>query len=587
MQQDLGAQSDIGDNTPPPPPRRSARLQNIRDRQNQARQNQAQNQQNQVQNTDVDNEEKEETESNTSQQQNQGQDDISVPRLPDRLNAQDQNDIRRQMDRLQQLIQASNQHIQIVIQENKKLQQQNTTLHQEVTHINNRKVIPGLTPKETEEILKDKERLDDKIYNALDDADFDHDGNRHEVDRIWKILNNIKDKLTESTDFVEYFSKFDHETIAHRIPKRDRLTKLTTALMSSELKTKYLNATLTTDLSDYDKLKEWLYTRHNGKEKIITRENKIFSWKRTDKSLVDAFENFMKLVNVYVREVQFAFTYGVKTWEVDVLQEGRIFIYFLNQCKPENTEIYKIYNYIGGYKTLSKLRKIVKIVEKQIRPGLGINFSGRTTNTNKEREQMTLIEEDQDHSDSSNDSDHHIAYTQRSKSFNRSKRRFSNRKNRNYQNIKFQKLGRCNHCKGKHPTQNCWEIYPWKKKSYLKALEKRKSYKNKNKRSRKNTIYAIEQILRESDWFNNKSTEQSDDNNDRSDDISNNETINTDTINQDNVEWYTLNENNEEVPYVDEHEEITPEETTTASQETINTIEDTRECKFSYANPRQ
>ena len=148
--------------------------------------------------------------------------------------------------------------------------------------------------------------------------------------------------------------------------------------MSSELKTKYLNAKLTQTLNSYNKFKEWLYTKHTGKQKIILRENKTFTWKRTDRSIVDAFDDLMKLVNVYVREIQFAFNYGVKKCEVDMLQECRIFIYFLNQIQPENQEMYKIHDYIGGYKTLSKLRRIVKIVEKQVRPGLAIKFTANT-----------------------------------------------------------------------------------------------------------------------------------------------------------------------------------------------------------------
>ena len=59
------------------------------------------------------------------------------------------------MDKLTQLINQSNQQIQRTINQNQQLQQDNTALHRELMHINNRKTIPGLTPTESQEILHD------------------------------------------------------------------------------------------------------------------------------------------------------------------------------------------------------------------------------------------------------------------------------------------------------------------------------------------------------------------------------------------------------------------------------------------------
>ena len=359
-------------------------------------------------------------------------------------------------------------------------------------------------------------------------------------------------KFDKATDTIDYFRRFDNfcDNIGSKddngeyksgVPAMVRHFYITTSYLSDPIQQRYYQASDEGEaVNDYQGIKTWLYKIQKGKYNIEKRKTALLNWKYNHERLEDAINDFIAKISRYILEIKFATKHGVSQNDIVRIDEKELFKHFLNHISGEERKhVYAAFQAIGGQYNISKLKLLCKAVDKQLRPGLGIKSIIKTKASHEINAIQGQVEDNHDQCQNCDCENQHDIYAingrynnhrrnnfrfrpRRRPHFRRKPRKWcricrnnshwtsqcrrnnNERRNNRYKSFvdKSRRL-QCNHCKGPHVESRCWKKYPEQKKEYLKKKEQMKRrYPNATPAD----IFALEEEFgyseEESTWTN-------------------------------------------------------------------------------------
>ena len=315
-----------------------------------------------------------------------------TPRRSARLNTLSPAEIQLQqlMDRIQRIEindAIKNRELQAIKDENKKLKQDtqkmSTALEETNSRVNNTNLLealPGLTKEEMAELAK---TTFTSIYHALDDENADNEENKieaeiqelhsdidYEDESVKNIIKTAKKmikewdvKLENYNKATEFFEKFDYYARVYNISKQQRYDRLTTALLSERLDIEFRAARKNQNIENYDDIKRWMFRSRDGIARIARFETKLSDWKmKKGHNLLQAFQELIAIINVYIEEIKFAKKWGAKDHEITRVPEPWLFNMFINAtCEPYRTQLWDLYlKKVSGVRSMRKAELLVK-----------------------------------------------------------------------------------------------------------------------------------------------------------------------------------------------------------------------------------
>ena len=189
-------------------------------------------------------------------------------------------------------------------------------LQQQINELRVQAQLPNFISSEQRQLIEKAKT--ESVYDQLDVPEqMDEKENPSDHDyRQYKELFQAYEKITPSTDLIEWFTNFEYACNVYRIPATFRYLKLTTKLFNETIKTKFMAQRLTQDLSTYINIKRWLIDLPTIRKYVKKHLEAVFTWKQKYKTLEETYKHYKQTVMNYVRSIKTAMQMGLPTVEI-------------------------------------------------------------------------------------------------------------------------------------------------------------------------------------------------------------------------------------------------------------------------------
>ena len=219
----------------------------------------------------------------------------------------------------------------------------------------------GLEEEEVRELLATPDLSD--FYEGFENIRVDEDDfEDRDAEKAEKRLRKQNfDKMDNKTDAIKWLDKFDYVCNELKIPYSVRFTVVITKLFSEDLTMQFRAARLNTPIDTYESLKRWIFRSRNGRLNIIKARSKLEKWKPKHKNdTLQQWNSFLNVISKYKNEVSFALRWGMKTYEINRVEEGVMFDIFMNRASATE-KLWEIFNEkVTGRRTIKKASLLAK-----------------------------------------------------------------------------------------------------------------------------------------------------------------------------------------------------------------------------------